>query len=221
MKRVHRPETRRRGRFITLEGIEGSGKSTHVAMLADRLESSGYKVVLAREPGGTAVGEQIRRILKRNDSRVSISNETELLLFAASRAELVRSVILPSLQAGMIVICDRFMDSTTAYQGCARGLDMDDVAAVNEMAVGEAVPDLTILLDVGVDEGFRRLAGRSRRTGVEPDRIERAGLRFHREVRRAYLELARLNRQRFKVVKSSSDVEQVSERIWRLVRDVL
>jgi dTMP kinase len=209
------------GRFITFEGIEGSGKTTHVKILADRLREAGREVLVTREPGGTALGDAVRQIVQADDSGDPISAESELLLFAASRAQLVRSVILPALGRGEIVLSDRFLDSTTAYQGTARGLDGDMVAAVNLLACGDAVPDVTILLDLDVPSGLARLHERNRERGAHDDRIEKEAGDFHQRVRDGYLELADKNPARIKVVDASADVDAVSDRIWETVKDVI
>jgi len=136
-----------KGLFITFEGPEGSGKSTHVARLAKRLKKSGYEVLMTREPGGTIAGEAIREVLQYDRRGEQVSPETETLLFIASRAQLVRTIIMPALKRGVCVICDRFADSTIAYQGYGRGLDVSSLVKLNDFAINGAVPDLTILLD--------------------------------------------------------------------------
>lgn len=209
------------GKFITFEGMEGSGKSTQVVLLADRLRAAGRGVVLTREPGGTEAGEAIRRLVKGQDTEAAICPETEMLLFAASRAQLVREVVLPALKRGDIVISDRFADSTTVYQGFARGLDLDDVAALNRLVIGQAVPDLTILLDITVDLGMKRLKRRSARTRERCDRIERENLRFHRKVREGYRHLARKWPRRIRLVDGSRDKDSVAGDVWEIVADVL
>jgi len=211
----------KRGIFITFEGMEGSGKSTQAGVLATRLADVGRPVVLTREPGGTAVGEAIRRLVKSEDADIELCPETEMLLFAASRAQLVREVILPALKRGDIVISDRFSDSTTVYQGKARGLDPADVSALNRLVVSTAVPDVTILLDIEVRMGLQRLRRRSGKGGGRPDRIERENASFHRKVRDGYLELARLWPNRIKVVDGSLGEAAVAGKIWEIVSDAL
>ncbi|MBI3986873.1 MAG: dTMP kinase, partial [Lentisphaerae bacterium] len=179
--------TKRRGLFITLEGPEGCGKSTQAPLLVARLRGTGYEVVCVREPGGTATGEAIRHILQHHESGEAVCPEAELLLFLASRAQLVRQVIRPALNRGACVVCDRFADSTTAYQGYGRGLDVEQAIALNEFAVQGVMPDLTVLLDVDIGTGFRRLEKRNRERKVRRDRIERAARTFHERVRRGYL----------------------------------
>ncbi len=195
-----------RGVFITFEGGDGAGKSTQVARLAQELERRGHAPLVLREPGGTAVGEGVRRILL-DPSHAGMTAEAELLLFAASRAQLTREVIRPALDAGTVVLCDRYADSSVAYQGYGRGLDLERVRAVNEFATGGLVPDLTILLDVVPDEGIAAA------TPEAADRLEREELAFHERIRAGYVEMARREPERFVVVERA-DVETV----WQTVR---
>lgn len=211
----------KRGTFITFEGMEGSGKSTQVARLAARLKAGGRGVVLTREPGGTAAGEAIRRIVKGEGDEMAICPEAEMLLFAASRAQLVREVIMPALKRGDVVVSDRFADSTTVYQGMARGLDMADVAALNRLVMSTAVPDLTLLLDVDVRTGLKRLESRSGKHNIRCDRIERENAGFHRKVREGYRSLARKSRGRIRVIDGSRDEDAVAESVWEAVSDVI
>lgn len=209
------------GRFITFEGMEGSGKSTQVVLLAERLQAAGYRVILTREPGGTDAGEAIRRIVKGEGEEFAICPETEMLLFAASRAQLVREVILPALKRGDVVVSDRFADSTTVYQGNARGLNPDDVSALNRLVMSTAVPDLTLLLDVGVDLGLSRLKSREVKRRGRCDRIERERVGFHRKVRAGYCDLAKQWPERIRIVDGSRGKDSVAESIWEIVSDVL
>jgi dTMP kinase len=210
-----------RGIFIVFEGIEGSGKSTHVRELADRLASEGRTVLVTREPGGTALGESIRTLLQGVPGEITISPESELMLFAASRAQLVREVITPALERGEIVISDRFTDSTVAYQGYARGLDMDTLSAVNRFVAGTAMPDLVILMDLDVGEGLRRLGVRNENTGRSSDRIEQEDIRFHEQVRAGYLDIARKHGDRVRVIDAALSIDEVSAEVWEKVSDVL
>lgn len=207
-----------RGLFITFEGPEGSGKSTQVERLAARLRGAGREVLSTREPGGTPAGEAIRDILQHDRRGEGISAETETLLFLASRAQLVRSVIIPALKRGVCVICDRFADSTIAYQGYARGMDVESLIVLNGFAVGAAVPDLTILLDLDVKLGFTRLQERNRRKKTSHDRIEREAMGFHRKVRRGYLELAARWPKRFRVIDAGRVEDDVEKDVWNVVR---
>ncbi len=209
-----------RGKFITFEGPEGAGKTTQARKLIQRLELAGHEVLYTREPGGTPTGEAIRGILQYDKAGEPPCAETEVLLFAASRAQLVRRVIIPALDKGSVVICDRFADSTTAYQGYGRGFPIEQMLAINEFAIHGAVPDVTLLLDLDLEIGFDRLAGRE---GImrQLDRIEREERAFHEKVRRGYLEMARRWPERFHVLDAARPTEQVEEDVWGIVSNVL
>ena len=209
------------GKLITFEGIEGSGKSTHARLLAERMRLAGFEVVEVREPGGTHIGEAIRLLLSRKCGSEAICPQAELLLFMASRAQLVQGKIIPALQRGAHVICDRFSDSTSAYQGYARGCDLKLIASMNAFAVRNLSPDLTILLDLGLRAGFKRLHRRNRRQGTEKDRIESESMAFHRRVRNGYLDLAAKKPERFRVVNANRPVAKVRADIWKAVQNVL
>jgi dTMP kinase len=204
------------GLFVTLEGVEGSGKSTQVALVADTLNEKGIDVVVTREPGGTAAGESIRELLLGSED-ASIGPEAELLLYMASRAQHVRDVISPALASGAVVLCDRFSDATVAYQAGGRGLSADSIRALDSMATGGLRPDLTVLLDLAEDEGLARAGGR----GGEPDRMEREGEAFLRDVRRAYLEIAKREPGRVRVVDATASPEVVGETIVSLVETAI
>ncbi|MBU0677399.1 MAG: dTMP kinase [Verrucomicrobia bacterium] len=210
-----------RGIFVTLEGPEGSGKTTQARLLCDRLEAAGREVLYTREPGGTPTGEAIRNILQHDEAGEDICKETEVLLFAASRAQLVRHVILPALESGKCVICDRFADSTTAYQGFGRGFSVEQMLAINSFAIGPAIPDVTVLLDLDVSAGFTRLKERHEKNGQSPDRIEREAMEFHQRVRDGYLKLAERWPDRFRILNADRPVDLVSEDIWEIVGNVL
>ncbi|HOW98337.1 MAG TPA: dTMP kinase [Kiritimatiellia bacterium] len=210
-----------RGKFITFEGPEGGGKTTQARRLIARLEKDGHPVLYAREPGGTPTGEAIRDILQYDKAGEPICRETEVLLFAASRAQLVRHVILPALEAGRQVVCDRFADSTTAYQGFGRGFPVEQMLTINEFAINGAHPDLTLLLDIDVGMGFERLTRRHRETASTWDRIEREERAFHEKVRQGYLELARRWPARFRIVNAGRDPDAVEQEIWDHVRRLL
>lgn len=213
-----------RGRFITFEGPEGAGKTTQARRLLERLQASGKGVLYTREPGGTATGEAIREVLQYDKAGEPICPETEVLLFAASRAQLVRQVILPALNGGLWVVCDRFADSTTAYQGYGRGFSIEQMLAINAFAIDGAVPDLTILLDVDLDIGFQRLAtreGQQLLMAGQLDRIEREARAFHEKVRKGYLEMAQKWPQRFRIVDAGREADKVEADVWKAVEDVL
>ena len=198
-----------RGRFITFEGGEGCGKSTQVVRLAAALESRGIKVLLTREPGGTRLSELIRTLLK-DEAEDPPVDRAELLLFLAARAQLVRNVIAPALEAGTWVISDRFSDSTVAYQGYGRGLPVDFVRQANDFACEGLRPDLTFLLDLDPATAERRMRGREAATNTSADRIERAGSGFHARLRRGFLELAAADAPRFSVVDASKSPDEVA-----------
>jgi dTMP kinase len=206
-----------RGRFISFEGPEGGGKTTQAARLIARLRSRDLTVLDVREPGGTPTGEAIREILQHDRAGEPICPETEALLFAASRAQLVRRRILPALEQGAWVVCDRFADSTTAYQGFGRGFPVEDMIRINDFAIDGANPDVTILLDVDGTTGRTRLAARHAHTGKGPDRIEREEASFHARVRDGYLTLAQRFPQRFRIINAARDVEAVAAEVWEAV----
>jgi dTMP kinase len=199
------------GLFISFEGSEGSGKTTQIGLLAERLIAAGHNVLVTREPGGTRVGESIRHLLKYDSEGNSLCPEAELLLFAASRAQLVREVIDPALKAGKTVLCDRYLDSTTVYQGVARRISDDPVQMINRFAVGERMPHLTVVVDVPASVGLER--ARQRASDL-PDRMERENIEFYDAVREGYLLLARNLTDRFIVVDGTRSIESVNQTIW-------
>ncbi|MGE5589115.1 MAG: dTMP kinase [Bacillota bacterium] len=203
-----------RGRFITFEGVDGSGKTTQIKLLRQFLDELGVPYEFTREPGGTPMGEQVRRILLDPAHR-DMGIETEALLYAASRAQLSRQVLHPALDAGQTVLCDRFVDSSLAYQAFGGGLDLDFVRSINNRATGGLRPDLTILFDMPPGEAAER-----RRRGTE-DRMERKDLAFHERVRDGYLTLARQEPDRMRIVDASGSVEQVQRVVRRLVVQAL
>jgi dTMP kinase len=205
-----------RGIFISFEGGEGAGKSTQMALLERHLRSTGESAVALREPGGTEIGEEIRKILKGNSYGSPPTAEVELLLFLASRAQLVRERILPALRAGHIVLCDRYGDSTVAYQCGGRGLGEEDVELLHKFANGGAEPDLTVLLDISPEEGFRRI--RSRRNGLA-DRMEKEPMEFFRRVRASYGRIAAKNPGRVRLVDASLPENAVHDEICSAVTD--
>jgi dTMP kinase len=205
------------GIFITFEGSEGCGKSTHFGLLVDRLREAGAPLVATREPGGTPMGEEIRRLLQFSREGRNLSAEAELLLFAASRAQLVREVIAPALIENKIVLCDRFLDSTAVYQGVARGLEAGAVRAINGFAVGATMPDLTLLFDLPSDVARARMLRRPRPVGQPVDRMESEPPEFYEQVRAGYLALANAEPERFVVVDASPDKAEVAQSVWNLV----
>lgn len=203
------------GLFITFEGTEGCGKSTQINALAARLQDQGQQVLQTREPGGTPLGEAVRNLLQHDEAGAGMSPEAELLLFTASRAQLTRERILPAIANGEIVLCDRFMDSTTVYQGVARQINTQAVATINRFAVGEARPDLTILIDLPPEVGMARVHARS---DGQLDRIEQEAIEFFQAVRTGYLKLAESEPERFLVLDGSASVEVLEQQIWAAVQ---
>jgi dTMP kinase len=210
-----------KGRFITFEGSEGCGKSTQVKLLAERLAALGHRVRTLREPGGTPIGEEIRHTLKHSHNNAAMTAEAELLLMNASRAQIVREVIRPALAAGEIILCDRFYDSTTAYQGYGRQLDLEKVKAVIEFAVGETKPDLTLFLHVPAEVSAERLRSRQTNLPFVRDRIEEADQKFFERVAHGFGVIAATEPQRVKFINGAQPVEVVCANIWEMVQPLL
>lgn len=210
-----------KGLFISFEGTEGCGKSTQIKLLAERLTALGYRVRLLREPGGTPIGEEIRHTLKSSPNNAAMTAEAELLLMNASRAQLVREIIRPALAAGEIILSDRFYDSTTAYQGYGRELDLEKVKAVIEFAVGETKPDLTLFLHVPAEVSAERLRSRQSTQPIVRDRIEEADRKFFERVAHGFGVIAASEPQRVKFINGAQPVEVVSQAIWEIVEPAL
>lgn len=206
------------GKLISFEGPEGSGKSTQIALLAKHLQLLGREVVTTREPGGTEIGEQIRNIIVHNSRGDEMCAETELFLFAAARAQLVRQVIAPALVEGTVVLTDRFLDSSTVYQGIARNLASDPVQQINHFAVGNVMPDLTIVLDVPTEVSLQRI--RLRASDL-PDRMERENAEFFAKVRAGYLLLAESMPERFHVVDGTLSEAVIAREVWSGVQKLI
>ncbi len=199
---------------MTFEGIDFSGKTTQAEKLVARLQHQGAEVVFLREPGGTAISEAIRRILL--DTRhAEMHPRTELFLYSAARAQMVEQVIRPALKAGKIVICDRYYDSTTAYQGYGRGLDLHMIQTLNEVATNRLKPDLTILIDIPLEIAIKR----HRKNGDQKDRLEKEEWAFHHRVRQGYLELAGKEPGRFLLIDGNRPAQQIHEEIWQRVAE--
>ena len=209
------------GKFITFEGIEGSGKSTQIALLANYLSARGIRNVLTREPGGTSIGDQVRKILLDPANR-SLDPAAELLLYAASRAQHLREIILPALANGMIVLCDRFSDATLAYQGYGRGLDIEMIRSLDRIVTTGMRPDLTILFDIEAAMGIARARGRNNSLGLEAEaRFENEELVFHDRVRQGYLKLVAQEPDRIRIVDASGTSEAVQEQVRKIVDERL
>lgn len=210
-----------RGKFITLEGPEGAGKSTQAKLLAEALHARGIDSLLTREPGGTPLAEELRSLLKhfKSDSE-AMTPEAELLLMNAARAQHVQYKILPALEAGKWVICDRFSDSTLAYQGFARGMDLDGIRSVIRMAVGSCVIDRTLLFDLAPETGFCR-AERRLSTAGNYDRFEQENNSFHRKVRAGFLTLAEEEPERFRVIRADQAIYEVHADVMEALHDLL
>jgi len=204
-----------RGKFITVEGIEGAGKSSNLAYIRQLLDSAGRKHVFTREPGGTELGEDIRRLLL-DHKHSGMGNDAELLLIFGARAEHIESVIKPALKEGVWVLCDRFTDASYAYQGGGRGIDLERIRSLEQWVQGELRPDLTLLLDVPVETGLARAGNRS-----EPDRFEVEHRSFFDGVRKAYLEIAEMEPERVQVIDASLSVDRVRGQIESVLGNYL
>ena len=201
--------------FITLEGPEGSGKSTQIKRLAKHLEEIGYSVITTREPGGTPISDQIRQVLVRMENK-ELHPRTEMLLFLAARAQLVEQVIKPALQEGKIILCDRYGDSTLAYQGYGHGLDLEQLNQMLDFATDHLKPDLTILLDLDVKTGLMRKKAKD-----EWNRLDAYEALFHERVREGYLRLAREEPERWRIVDASQAIDAVQEDLFQIILDAL
>lgn len=212
---------RKKGLFLSIEGPDGAGKTTQARLLKERLEKLGLQVVLTREPGGTPIGEEIRKLLLNPDFR-EMTVPCEILLYSAARAQLVRECIYPSLQKGITVISDRYLDSNIVYQGLAGGEKPEIIEMINMWAAGRLLPELTFLLDIDVEAGLRRLRGKH--TGASDwrgDRMEQKELEFHRKVRQGFLQLASRDAERFFVIQAGDRPESVHEKIWEKMQEIL
>lgn len=198
--------------FITFEGSEGCGKSTQVKRLTARLETSGVPFLVTREPGGTPIGESIRELLQFAPESAAMTPQTELLLFEASRAQLVREVIKPALENGKCVIADRFFDSTTVYQGVARKLDAEFVQELNAFVVGDCLPDITFVLDVDLKAARERMKGPRR-----PDRMEMESEEFYEQVIEGYRDLAKRESKRVTLIDGSRSPDEIENEIWKML----
>ena len=196
------------GLYITFEGPDGCGKTTQMNLLAQYFEKKGKKVVLTREPGGKGLGEKVRKILLNYDGEVS--DRCESFLFLADRAQNIDIIVKPAVKQGEIVLCDRHIDSTVAYQGYGRGLDINEINMLNNLATGGKKPDLTLVFDVDVETSMKRV-------GKEKDRMESAGIEFHNRVRNGYLELATQEPDRIKVLDATKTIEEIHEKVIEII----
>ena len=206
-------EKRVKGKFITFEGSEGSGKSTQINLIQKYLKKENKEVLFLREPGGVKISEKIRRILL-DVKNEKMGDECEMLLYMAARAQLVEEQVLPALSKGTIVLCDRFLDSTTAYQGYGNGMDVKFIKQIGQFVTQGIQPDLTIILDLDVKEGFLRL----NRT---KDRIEQRTLAYHQRVRKGYLDIAKKEPQRVKVIKADAAKDVIHTKVCQFVEGIL
>jgi dTMP kinase len=204
-----------RGFFISFEGSEGCGKSTQIHLLVEALSPLGITPVLVREPGGTPIGETLRHLLQPASEGYAMAPETELLLFAASRAQLVREIIHPALNSGQVVISDRFLDSTTVYQGVARKISLETVEAINSFAAGSRLPEITFLLDMDPFEAHRRIV---RRSGNHRDRMEEESPAFYQAVRDGYLKLAANHKDRICLLDATKPEKEIARQIREALR---
>lgn len=202
----------KKGLFITLEGADGCGKTTQLNLLKEYLTSRGYEIVVTREPGGKGLGEKLREILLNYDGEVS--DRCEAFLYLADRAQNIDTIIKPAINSGKIVLCDRHTDSSVAYQGYGREQNIDNINMLNELAVNGVHPDLTIVFDIDTETSMARV-------GAEKDRLESAGIEFHKRVRNGYLEIAKKNPQRIKVVDASQAIEDVQRDVIKIIEGVL
>ena len=210
-----------KGLFITFEGTEGSGKSTQIPLLATRLRGLGHKVRTLREPGGTPIGEEIRQTLKHIEHSKLMQYSTELLLMNASRAQLVREIIRPCLEIGEIILCDRFYDSTIAYQGYGRGLNLGMVKGIIDVAVGETRPDLTLLLLVSHEISEERRLARQSTLPFMRDRLEEGDRSFFERVARGYHTIAAAEPRRVRSISASGSVEEIRAAVWKAIAPLL
>ena len=199
-----------RGLFITFEGADGCGKTTQIKLLKEYLEKSGYKVVLTREPGAKGLGEKIREILLNYDGVVS--DRCESFLFLADRAQNIDIIVNPAVQEGKIVLCDRHIDSTVAYQGYGRGLDLERINKLNQLATDGRMPDLTVVFDIDVETSMKRV-------GKEKDRMESAGVDFFNRVRNGYLQLAKQEPDRIRVLDATKSIEEIHKDVVKIIEE--
>ena len=211
------------GRFITVEGVDGSGKSTQITMVKDYLQKEGFDIVVTHEPGGTEIGEQIRKIIL-DSAHTQMTALTEVFLYAAARAQHIEEIILPALNNGRMVLCSRFFDSTVAYQGYGGGLDLAVLADINRIVSGSHVPDLTIIFDLDPEKGLERVSKRNivaDERNDNKDRMEQKQLDFHKRVRDGFLAQARQNPERIRIVDATGNQDEVFTRTRKVIDDFI
>ena len=201
--------------FITFEGIDGSGKSTQIQLLKEMLEKRNHVVTTLREPGGNILSEQIRQLLL--DSKEQVDPRCELLLFTAARAQLVSSVIRPALEAGKIVICDRYIDSSVAYQGYGRGLSIESIESINDFATAGLIPDITFIFDLSVDDAAKRAGFRSNDNQTKPDRMERSGDAFFERTKQGYLDIAKKSDRNIFIINANDAMNDIREQVESII----
>lgn len=209
----------KRGRFITLEGGEGTGKTTQAERLTAALQQAGIPTLHLRSPGGTAVAEQLRNILKTRTPGEDLLPETELLLFGACHSQMCQYAVKPALDSGTWVVCDRFFDSTTVYQGYVRGLPLEDVEQINRFSCRGTEPDLTILLDIEPELGLSRASARNGGTIDQNDRFDSEGFAFHKAIRESFLDRAKLFPERFRIISAADSIEVITNKMIKVIND--
>ncbi len=202
----------KQGLFITFEGADGCGKTTQLNLLKDYLEQKGHEIVLTREPGAKGLGEKIREILLNYEG--DVSNRCESFLFLADRAQNIDIIVNPAIKEGKIVLCDRHTDSSVAYQGYGRGLDIEQIKTLNKLATGGKVPDITLVFDVDVETSMKRV-------GNEKDRMESAGIEFFNRVRNGYLEIAKQEPDRIKIIDSTKSIKEIHTEVIKVIEQIL
>jgi len=201
-----------KGLFITFEGVDGCGKTTQMSLLAEFLSAKGYSIVITREPGAKGLGEQLRKILLNYDGVVS--DRCESFLFLADRAQNIDTIVKPAIEAGKIVLCDRHTDSTVAYQGYGRELDLTEIKNLNKIATNGIKPDLTFVFDIDIETSMKRV-------GKDKDRMESAGIDFHNRVRKGYLKIAQQEPERVKIIDSSKSIQDINKKVIEFVTTIL
>lgn len=208
---------KRKGKFITFEGPEGAGKTTVIAMISELLKEQGKEVILTREPGGIVISEKIREIILDNN-HTEMDAKTEALLYAAARRQHLVEIVIPALESGVYVLCDRFIDSSLAYQGYARGLGIEEVLQINQFAIGNTMPDLTVFFDINPEEGLARITNNNER---EQNRLDNENLRFHENVYEGYKKLIQRYPERIIMTDARLSKQEVTENVYNIITSQL